>query len=172
VTRRHVVLVGLPGSGKSTVGREAAALLGAPFIDIDVVLTEQTGMTVADLFAVHGEPAFRKLESTAMARALDAPPQVIAPGGGWIAQPGNLELVGDRGLLVYLAIDARRAAERLDGDVSRPLLVGGDLVPRVTGLLAEREAWYRRAEIEVGAEQDVAAVANAVAAAARRQAGW
>ena len=73
MSRRHVVLVGLPGSGKSTVGREAARLLGAPFTDIDAVLIEQTGMAVADFFALRGEPEFRRLESAAMAVGVDLP---------------------------------------------------------------------------------------------------
>ena len=167
-----MVLVGLPGSGKSTVGRQAAGLLGAAFTDIDVVLTDQTGMSVADLFALRGEPEFRKLETLAMAEALGAPPQLIAPGGGWIAQPGNLEMVGDRGFLIYLALELRLAAERLDGDIARPLLAGGDLAGRMQGLLLERERWYRLAAVEIDAGRPVEAVARAIASAAQESAGW
>lgn len=170
--RRHVVLVGLPGSGKSTAGRAAARLLGAPFTDLDTMIEGEAGAPVADLFARHGEAEFRRLERDAMRRALESPPQLLAPGGGWAAQPGNLEAARDRSVVVYLAVSPNLAARRLEGDTGRPLLAGGDLVTRLAGLLAEREAAYRQAPIEIDAGREVDLVAAAVAAAARRFAGW
>jgi len=168
-----VVLVGLPGSGKSTVGREAARLLGAPFTDIDAVLIEQTGMAVADFFALRGEPEFRRLESAAMAWALDAPAQIIAPGGGWVAQEGNLQAASRHGvLLLYLSVAPLEAARRLAGDTSRPLLAGVDLETRMRELLAEREQWYRRAEVEVEAASTVETISGIVATKARLVGGW
>jgi shikimate kinase len=171
VSRRHVVLVGLPGSGKSTVGREAARLLGAEFTDLDAWLIEQIGMPIADLFALRGEPEFRRLESRGMDNALAGAPQVIAPGGGWVAQAGNLERAGDV-LLVYLAVDPAVAARRLEGDTSRPLLAVGELLEQIQVLLREREPWYRRAAVEVDAGRQVSVVAGEVATHARRLAGW
>jgi shikimate kinase len=166
-----VVLVGLPGSGKSTAGLEAARLLGAEFTDLDAWLIQQIGMPIGDLFALRGEPEFRRLESQGMDRALAEAPQVIAPGGGWVAQPGNLERAGDV-LLVYLAVEPAVAARRLEGDTSRPLLAVGELLEQIQGLLREREPWYRRAAIEVDAGRQVSVVAKEVATHARRLAGW
>ena len=171
MTRRHVVLVGLPGSGKSTAGLEAARLLGAEFTDLDAWLIQQIGMPIADLFALRGEPEFRRLESQGMDKALAAAPQVIAPGGGWVAQPGNLERAGDA-LLVYLAVDPAMAARRLEGDTTRPLLAVGELLEQIQVLLGEREPWYRRAAVEVDADRQVSVVAKEVATHARRLAGW
>ena len=171
MSRRHVVLVGLPGSGKSTVGRVAAGILGAEFTDLDAWLIEKIGMPIADLFALRGEPEFRRLESQGMDSALAAAPQVIAPGGGWIAQPGNLEQA-DGALVVYLAVEPAVAARRLEGDTSRPLLAVGELLEQIRILLREREPSYRRAEVEVDAGRQVSVVAAEVATHARRLAGW
>jgi len=169
--KRHIVLVGLPGSGKSTVGRRTAELLRTAFTDIDQIVVSAAGMPVAELFAAQGEPQFRRLERAAMDGAIAAPPHVIAPGAGWAASPGNLE-AADAGLLVYLRVSPDTAAERLRGDNTRPLLAGGDPGPRIADLLARRETWYRRAVAEVDAGAPVDEVAGTVARLAREKAGW
>lgn len=169
--KRHVVLVGLPGSGKTTVGRRAAELLGTAFTDIDQIVVSAAGMSVADLFAAQGEPQFRRLERAAMDGAMAAPPHVVAPGAGWVTMPGNLEAAGDA-VLVYLRISPDAAAERLRGDRSRPLLAGAEPAKRIGELLAQREAWYRRAPAEVDAGAMVDEVAGTVARIAREQGGW
>lgn len=167
---RHIVLVGLPGSGKSTVGREAARLLGTAFTDLDIVVAQAAGQSVAEIFARSGEAEFRRLERAAMAGALDAPPHVVAPGAGWAAQPGNLEAAGGA-RLVYLRVTPEVAAARLPHDGARPLLAGGPALPRLRELIAEREAWYLRAGSIVDASGSVEAVAQLVAEAARRGGG-
>src|ERR1041384_5854692 len=91
--RRHLVLVGLPGSGKSTVGRLVAKGLPAPLIDIDQLLVRQMGRPVRQIFGMIGEPGFRQMEREAVRAALAGPPSVIVPGGGWAAQPGEMEAV-------------------------------------------------------------------------------
>lgn len=169
--KRHLVLVGLPGSGKTTVGRRVAELLRTGFSDIDQIVVSAAGKPVAELFAAQGEAQFRRLERAAMDGALAAPPHVIAPGAGWAAEPGNLDGAGDA-LLVYLRISPADAAERLRGDITRPLLAGGDPVQRIGELLAKREAWYRRAGVEVDAGAPVDAAAGQVARLAREKAGW
>ncbi len=169
---RHVVLVGLPGSGKSTVGRLVAGLIGAGFVDLDDLIAGRAGMSIPRLFAARGERAFRALESEVMQHTLAGEPAVIAPGAGWMAEPGNLEAAGDRAVFVYLAVSPHLAAERLKGDASRPLLAGQDLPSRLTALLADRERWYRRAPVEVDASREPELVAAVVAAAVRRLAGW
>ncbi len=159
--KRHVVLVGLPGSGKTTVGRRLAELLRTAFSDLDDIVVAAAGMSVTAIFATHGEPRFRKLERAAMDGALAAPPHVIAPGAGWIVQPGNLEAAGSA-LLIYLEIDPPTAAARLRGDTTRPLLLGVDSTGRILELLTKRGAWYRRAGLAVDASQPAEVVAERV----------
>ncbi|NOT09307.1 MAG: shikimate kinase [Gemmatimonadales bacterium] len=169
--RKHLVLVGLPGSGKSTVGRLVAETLGTALTDLDRIVAGASGRSVAELFAEQGEPAFRRIERAAMDGAIAAPPHVIAPGGGWIAEPGNLEAAGHAWLL-YLAVAPETAAERLAGDLSRPLLAGPDRGESLRDLLRQRERWYRRAQDEIDAAGPPEAVARLVIARARAKAGW
>ena len=89
--KRHVLLIGLPGAGKTTVGRLVAERLHAGFVDIDTILIRKEGKPIAMIFAEKGEPAFRVMERTAVEAALANQPAVIVPGGGWAAQPGALE---------------------------------------------------------------------------------
>src|SRR6185436_18410804 len=136
---------GLPGSGKSSVGRVVAQLLATDFTDLDDWVEAEAGCSIPAIFERMGEAAFRQLERAAMARALAQPPRVIAAGAGWIAQPGNLAAAA-RACVVYLRVTPERAAGRLEGDRSRPLLAGGDPAVRLQQLFEAREAWYRMAE--------------------------
>ena len=86
--KRHIVLVGLPGSGKTTVGRLVAEQLHAGFVDVDAIVERREGRPIALIFAEKGEAAFREMERKEMETALASEPAVIAPGGGWAAQPG------------------------------------------------------------------------------------
>src|SRR5215216_3814256 len=99
---RHIVLVGLPGAGKSTVGRLVSESLGAPLIDIDSLLVREMGMPVAQIFGMLGEVRFREMERDAVVAAQAGAPGVIVPGGGWAAQPGQLERAKAASLVVYL----------------------------------------------------------------------
>ena len=170
--RRHLVLVGLPGSGKSTIGNLASRRLGAAFSDIDLLVAAAAGRPVADIFVSLGEAEFRRLERAAVLGALAAPPHLIAPGAGWIAEPGNLESAASSACIVYLRVLPETAAERLGPDDSRPLLRGGDRVARLRELLERREPWYRRAAREIDASGAADAVAEAVVAVARELGGW
>ena len=168
--KQHVILVGLPGAGKTTVGRRAAELLATDFTDIDETVETDTGKSVAVIFASSGEAEFRRLERSAMQRALAAPARLIAAGGGWIMQPGNLEDARKTGACVlYLNISPNAAAARLKDDASRPLLAG-DRGARLRALLDEREAMYQNADLEVDAEGDVETVAGKVARVINRDA--
>lgn len=167
--RRHVILVGLPGSGKSTVGPLLATELGLPFVDLDRDIEQAAGRAVPEIFALEGESVFRELEREAMDLRLGGPPSVLAPGGGWAAQPGNLEVAGPRAVVVYLACSPGTAASRLAGDRSRPLLLGGDPAAALERLLLAREPYYRRATFEVDAEAGPPAlVAAGIATAVTR----
>jgi shikimate kinase len=101
---RHLVLVGLSGSGKSTVGPLVAASLDTHFTDIDRVIERATGLPIADLFQEEGEAAFRARERQAVLDGLLLPPHVIAPGGGWAAEPGALDETAGSVTTVYLRV--------------------------------------------------------------------
>ena len=171
--KRHVLLVGLPGSGKSTVGQLVAEGLAAPLLDIDSILVRQMGMPIAQIFGMVGEPRFRSMERDAVATAQAREPAVIVPGGGWAAQPGQLEAAKQACLTIYLKCTATTAARRSqDGEV-RPLLVGADPVERTRSLLQAREPFYKLADYEVSADMKAApAVAQEVIRLARTHGGW
>jgi shikimate kinase len=109
--QRHVLLVGLPGCGKSTVGRLAADGLAAPLIDIDGLLVREMGMPISQIFGMVGEARFREMERDAVNAAQGGNPGVIVPGGGWAAQPGQLEAALASSLVVYLKCQPATAAE-------------------------------------------------------------
>ena len=163
---RHVILVGLPGAGKTTVGRRVVELLPGDFTaftDIDEAVESGTGRSIARIFAESGEAEFRRLERAAMDRALEAPPHLIAAGAGWIAQPGNLDAARERDALVlYLRVPPEVPAARLGDDATRPLLAGKDRLGTLRQLLGEREAWYHQADATLDASGDPEAVARAV----------
>jgi len=148
-------------------------VLDAPWCDLDQQIAERAGMSVAAIFDRDGEAGFRALERDAMATALDQPPQVIAAGGGWAAEPGNLARAELRALTIYLSIDPADAAGRLGASHGRPLLEGGPVEERLRSLLAERERWYLLAAIEIAVGRaSIESAASAVATAARQYGGW
>jgi shikimate kinase len=170
---RHIVLVGLPGSGKSTVGKLVAEALGASLIDIDGLLVREMGMPIIQIFGMLGEPRFREMEREAVKAAQARDPCVIVPGGGWAAQPGQLEAAKQSSLVVYLKCQPGTAAKRSEQGEARPLLAGGDPVQKMKQLLDEREPFYRRADHEVNTENHPPeAVAAEVMALARQHGGW
>lgn len=172
---RHIVLVGLPGAGKSTVGRLLAERLAAPYVDIDALIVRKMQKPIARIFAEDGEPRFRQIESETMRQALTGPPAVIIPGGGWAAQPGALDGIEAAAFLVYLRVMAITAAKRADQgeEGGRPLLVGVDPVDHMRLLLREREQFYLHAEAEVKADvKSAAPIADEIATLARERAGW
>ncbi len=170
--RRHVVLIGLPGSGKSTAGPLAAELLGAAFVDLDRVIERRVGAPVTRIFGEYGEARFRQIEQEAMAAVLETEPGVIAPGGGWAAQPGALDWAAPACAIIYLVCPAAVATRRATADGGRPLLASGDPEKRMRQLLAERAPFYERTPHRVDANRPPGEVARAVVEVARREAGW
>ena len=169
---RHLILIGPPGAGKSVVGRRVAKDLGARLTDLDEAIQRNSGLPIDRIFAEQGEESFRALEREAMARALHAAPQVIVPGGGWAAQPGNLESATGA-LVVHLRTSPEAAGDRLIRSRPRRPLLGDHPMEAVRRLLEIRLPFYQRAECEVATDgRTPAEVAVEVARLARQLAGW
>lgn len=171
--KKHLVLVGLPGAGKSTVGGKLAELLNTEFVDLDGRIERRSGMSVAKLINEMGEPRFRQLEAEAMREALEQPAGVISPGGGWAAQPGALDEARSRSLIIYLKTLVTTAVNRLGAIETRPLMVARDPIERMRTLLEQREPFYAQADCIVKTDRSTAEeVVSEVLELARQQAGW
>ena len=149
----RVVLVGLPGSGKTTVGGLLADRLGWRFVDPDREIEREAGLDIAAIFRTQGEAAFRRMEGDAVARALEQERVVVAPGGGWAAQPGAWETLPAGTEVVWLQVSTVEAGRRLEQDpAERPLLAGHDMASRLSMLEGERTLSYVRANIVVSTD--------------------
>jgi len=135
------VLVGMPGSGKSTIGRRLAKALDVPLLDTDAKIVENTGRSIADIF-VEGEPEFRRIEADVVIAALAEHDGVVSLGGGAITTPRVREALAGH-TVVYLEISACEGIRRTSGGTARPLLAGGDPGERFRELMAARVPLYR-----------------------------
>ncbi|MBI3886880.1 MAG: shikimate kinase [Opitutae bacterium] len=145
----NLYLVGFMGTGKTTVGRQAAGELGARFLDSDHEIERATGRTVAQIFAEDGEPAFRALERKFIVEEHPASGCVVACGGGLIVPDGRLELLLARGVVVCLHASLPTILRRTARSAHRPLLQVEDREARLRELYAKREAVYRRVGLTV-----------------------
>ncbi len=142
-TRRHIALIGMAGAGKTTIGRSLASQLGWGFVDLDRAVEADVAMTVSEMFARHGEDAFRHAESEALAAAVGAEtPTVISTGGGVVVSETNRRLLSDRARCVWLRSGIRTLVGRLEASRVRRPLLEGDLVASVTRLVGERSDLY------------------------------
>ena len=146
---RPIVLVGLMGAGKSTVGRRLAKRLGLPFVDSDVEIEEASGATTADLFERYGEHDFRDGERRLVARLVEGDVRVIATGGGAFVDPRTRQLLNERAITVWLDAPIDVLAERTARRDNRPLLRKGDRAATLARLDEERRHSYAEAKIHV-----------------------
>lgn len=152
---RRVLLVGFMASGKTSVGRELAALLGWRFRDFDVAIERRAGLTVSEIFAQDGEQHFRRLESEVAGDLLHEERVVLATGGGWPAQRGSWEAVPQGTLSVWLRVSPGVAVLRASSEgLIRPLLAREDAMERAAALLEERGSAYGRAQITLDSDTE------------------
>jgi shikimate kinase len=150
---RSIVLIGMPGSGKSSVGRRLAAKLGLTFVDADAKIEEAAGgMSIADIFATHGEPYFRAGEAKVIARILESGRQVVATGGGAFMNPQTRAQIRARGISVWLKADFGVLLRRIKRKDERPLFRNGDYEGTLRRLLNEREPVFAEADIVVASQ--------------------
>ncbi|SRX95596.1 Shikimate kinase AroK (SK) [Mycobacterium tuberculosis H37Rv] [Mycobacterium shimoidei] len=139
----RAVLVGLPGSGKSTIGRRLAKALGVELLDTDAAIEQRTGRSIADIFATDGEQEFRRIEEEVIREALANHDGIVSLGGGAVTSPGvRAALAGHT--VVFLEITAAEGVRRTGGNTVRPLLDGPDRAEKFRALMSQRIPLYRR----------------------------
>ena len=148
----HAILIGLPGVGKSTVGRQVAKSLSRDFLDFDDEIARREGKAVAKIFSESGEGYFRMLEMKLTRSLATRSGMVLAPGGGWICQPGVPELLVGTGRTIYLRVTPEAVFQRLRRISERPLLAGGDPLEKLRELYSARRGIYEKADYAVDAE--------------------
>ncbi len=141
--RRSIVLVGMMGAGKSSIGRRLAGQLGIPFVDADNEIESAASMTISEIFAKHGEPYFRAGEARVIARLLENGPQVLATGGGAIMNQRTRDLIRIKGISVWLKADLDVLLKRTKRRNDRPL------AEKIKDLLPVREPVYAQSDIVV-----------------------
>jgi len=147
--KRLIVLVGMMGAGKSTVGRRLAARLRLAFMDADTEIEAAAGMTIPEIFDAHGEPYFRDGEARVIARLLDSGPAVLATGGGSFMREETRRRIGDKAVSIWLKADSDIILRRVKRRADRPLLRTADPAATVDRLIAEREPTYQHADITI-----------------------
>jgi shikimate kinase len=147
--KKSIVLVGLPGAGKTTVGRRLAKRLGLPFVDTDAEIEAAAGLGIAEMFERFGEAHFRDGERRVIARLLEGPPRVIATGGGAFMNGETRRLIMERCIAVWLDGDIALLAERARRSGRRPLLDSGDPLASLRALAETRNPVYAEAHLRV-----------------------
>lgn len=160
----NIALIGFMGTGKSTVGRIVAELLRFEFVDTDDLSEQRSGKTIREIFAQDGEAAFRQMEKQIVAELATRRRLVISAGGGLAAQPGNLDSLKTHALVICLWATPEKIWQRVRHQTHRPLLECPDPLAKITALLAEREPFYRQADVMLNTElRPIKAVAQQVA---------
>jgi shikimate kinase len=146
---RSLVLVGMMGAGKSSVGRKLATRLVLPFVDADTEIEAAAGMTIPEIFEVRGEPEFRSGEQRVIARLLDGGPQVLATGGGAYMNAETRKLIGQKSVSIWLKADFDILMRRIKRRTDRPLLRTADPEATLKRLIDERYPVYALADLTV-----------------------
>jgi shikimate kinase len=146
---RSVVLVGMMGAGKSTIGRRLSARLGLPFLDADTEIEAAAGMSIPDIFESRGESDFRDGEVRVIARLLDSGPAVIATGGGAVMRQETRDRIRDKAVSIWLKVDTDVIMRRVKRRSDRPLLQTADPEATVERLVREREPVYGQADVTI-----------------------
>ena len=146
---RSVVLIGMMGAGKSTIGRRLSARLRLPFLDADSEIEAAASMSIPDIFETHGEPHFRNGEARVIARLLDSGPAVLATGGGAFMREDTRTRIGAKAVSIWLKADLDIIMKRVKRRADRPLLQTADPAATVGRLISEREPVYKSADITI-----------------------
>ena len=148
--QRSIVLTGMMGVGKSSIGRRLAARLGVPFVDADTEIEKAAGMSITDIFARHGEADFRSGEARVIARLLEGGPQVLATGGGAVMNPDTRAAIKAKGISIWLCAELDVLMRRINKRKNeRPLLQTADPAATLQALLTAREPIYAQADLTV-----------------------
>jgi shikimate kinase len=151
--RRNIVLTGFMGTGKSEVGKRLAARMKRTFIDTDIVIEQELGISIAQLFAEKGEASFRAHERRIIAQTCQQQDCVIATGGGAMLDPANVALLKKGSLVVCLTATPEVIYNRVRGNANRPLLQGDDPLTKIRSLIADRAQAYARADVTLETSQ-------------------
>ncbi len=172
---KSLAIIGMPGAGKSSVGRKLAARLALPFCDADQEIEAAAGMTIGQIFERFGEAEFRKGERRVIARLLDQPAHVLATGGGAFMDAETRALIKNRAVSIWLRADMATLVERTGRRGDRPLLMEGDRREVLEKLLKEREPFFAEADVVIDsdnrpAEETAERIHAALAAFAQKNA--
>jgi shikimate kinase len=146
---RSLVLVGMMGAGKSSIGRKLAQRLNLPFVDADSEIEQAAGMSISEIFAKHGEPYFRAGEARVIARLLDGGPQVLATGGGAFMHPQSREAIRAKAVSIWLKAEYDVLMKRIKRRSDRPMLKTDDPGETLRRLMQERDPVYAEADVTV-----------------------
>lgn len=146
---RNVVLTGFMGTGKSSVGRLLAHRLGFNYCDLDALIVAGAGISINEIFARHGEPHFRSLETDAVRRIVAEDGAVISTGGGAVISPENRRLLQETGVIVNLTATVDEVCRRLREETDRPLLKDDRSEERIAAMMGEREQFYAVADLRI-----------------------
>jgi len=165
---RPLVIIGLMGAGKTSIGRQLAKMLKMPFVDSDIALVSQAGISIEEIFSRYGEETFRQFERKVIGQLLeDQRPKVVAVGGGAFVQPETRALIQEKGISIWLRATMPQLMERIQANANRPLLKQGDPAEILAKLMDVRYPIYAEAAITVDSLDGamyltVQAIANAL----------
>ena len=157
VENKHIVLVGLMGAGKTSVGRQLASQMNRPFVDTDIESEYSAGLRISDIFEIYGEPTFRELEEKVVARVLKAPePSIIATGGGAYMSELSQKNIAKHGISIWLNASLDTLMKRIVTTAHRPILQKGDRRATLETLIEKRYPIYARADIHIDVDKSTA----------------